>query len=248
MLCKAYNLNTLGCGVVFRLANTTSGWVEKVLHVFNGMDGAELQGGVTFDQAGNMYGAAWEGGTGGGIAGGGSIYELTRSRSGWIEKTLYNFPGTLGRPVGELVLDAFDNIYGATEFDGLYGYGSVFELSASGDVSNVTTLHSFTGLSDGWFPTAGIVFDDKGNIFGTTSGSLTGICNLGCGLVYMLDKSNGWEETVLHSFQGPDGALPWARLLLRDDGIYGTTYVGGVDRVCLDANYPGCGTVFTIHP
>ena len=246
-ICRAFHLNTAGCGVVFRLELTSAGWAETVLHIFKGLDGAEVYAGLKFDAAGNLYGTTWEGGTGGGLWGGGVIFEMSRSGRRWTETTLYNFPGYLGNPEGEVVIDAFGNLYGATEFGGDYGYGSVFELSASGNAWSLTTLHSFDWV-DGLAPHAGIVVDSAGNIYGTAIGSLSGSCLHGCGLVYMLDKSNAWAETVLHSFEGGrDGAYPWANLLLDNHGdLYGTTAYGG-DENCTAQGFPGCGTVYEIR-
>src|SRR5450631_3502 len=248
--CTAYHLNLFGCGMVFRLKQYPSGWWEERVHVFNGMDGAQPYGGVTFDQAGNLYGTTSEGGTLGLIQGGGTVYQLTKvgkRKKRWVETTLYTFPTYEGQPRGELVIDSSGNVYGAAEFGGVYGSGSVFETSQSGTAWTLNTLHSFTGAyGDGWFPTAGVVLDSDGNLYGTTSGGPAGNCHVGCGQVFMLDKSNSWAETVLHDFEGPDGALPWASLLLKGNHIYGTTYVGGISKVCLSPTYPGCGTVFEI--
>jgi uncharacterized repeat protein (TIGR03803 family) len=50
--------STSGCGVVFKLVpNSVGGWIESVLHSFNGGGGAGPAGGVIFDAAGNLHGA-----------------------------------------------------------------------------------------------------------------------------------------------------------------------------------------------
>jgi len=49
---------------------------------------------------------------------------------------------------------------------------------------------------------------------------------VGCGTVLKLDPSG--KETVLHSFNGNDGSLPFADLILDEAGnLYGTTELGG---------------------
>ena len=45
-----------GCGVVFKLTPTSSGWSETLLHSFSGSYGAYPIAPVTFDGAGNLYG------------------------------------------------------------------------------------------------------------------------------------------------------------------------------------------------
>lgn len=61
-------------GVVFRLAPTPSGgWQETVLHAFHDTPGADPDGGVIFDAAGNLYGMT----SGDGSKAFGSVYEIT---------------------------------------------------------------------------------------------------------------------------------------------------------------------------
>jgi hypothetical protein len=77
-------------GVVFKLARSSDGtWLETVLHAFdNGARGGGLAGGVTFGPDGNLYGGAAVGGIGGGI-----IYKLTPTATGWEESVLHTFSG-----------------------------------------------------------------------------------------------------------------------------------------------------------
>jgi len=44
--------------------------------------------------------------------------------------------------------------------------GTVFQLTPSGDLN---VLHSFTGGSDGGTPVVGLIADEAGNLYGTTS-------------------------------------------------------------------------------
>src|SRR5450755_1789131 len=73
-----------------------------------------------------------------------------------------------------------------------------------------TVLYSFKGGADGGAPAASLVLDAGGNLYGTTpiGGTVApGICaRAGCGVVFSLDATG--EETVLHTFTGPDGASP----------------------------------------
>jgi uncharacterized repeat protein (TIGR03803 family) len=105
-------------------------------------------------------------------------------------------------------------------------------------------LHSFTGGKDGGQPSAGLVSDAAGNLYGTTEfgGDLSCNAPSGCGTVFRVDKAG--HETVLHSFKlGTDGAVPAGDLLLASDGtLYGTTAYGGGSSNCKN----GCGTVFKV--
>jgi uncharacterized repeat protein (TIGR03803 family) len=91
-----------------------------------------------------------------------------------------------------------------------------------------TTLYSFTGGSDGGEPVAGVIQDPAGNLYGTTylGGTTNCVYGDGCGTVFKIDTAG--NETVLHSFTGPDGAYPYTPLTRDKAGnIYGTTYYGG---------------------
>jgi len=108
-----------------------------------------------------------------------------------------------------------------------------------------TTLHSFTGGSDGANPYAGLTMDQAGNLYGTAGygGYTGGSCGSsgGCGIVFKLKhEASGWVLYPLYQFTGPDGASPQARVIIGPDGnLYGTTTYGGT------ANQ---GTVFKLSP
>jgi uncharacterized repeat protein (TIGR03803 family) len=117
-----------------------------------------------------------------------------------------------------LVEDAAGNLYGTTTqggvtaglcasagVDGLMGCGTVFKLDPTGAE---TVLYRFTGGSDGEFPTAALVRDAAGNLYGTTNTA-----------VFKLDAAGTF--TVLHS----PGAT--ADLVMDAAGnLYGTTSEG----------------------
>lgn len=115
-----------------------------------------------------------------------------------------------------------------------------------------TVLHSFTGESDGYFPTAGLTIDATGNLYGTTEsgGYFGGNCAAyhGCGTVFRLaQKNSSWLLAPIYSFQfGSDGATPLASVTLGSDGnLYGTTVAGGLyGGDCTS----GCGIVFKLQP
>jgi uncharacterized repeat protein (TIGR03803 family) len=143
------------------------------------------------------------------------------------ENVLYSFQGGNDgiNPSTGLVADLAGKLFGTTTEGGTAGYGVVYELSPShGGGWKQTVIHSFQG-GDGAAPAAGLIFDQAGNLYGTTS---TG-GKYHVGTVFQLTNSGGaWTETVLHSFTDKDGSHPLAGLVLDQAGnLYGTTLFGG---------------------
>jgi uncharacterized repeat protein (TIGR03803 family) len=105
-----------------------------------------------------------------------------------------------------LVSDASGNLYGTTENGGIDG--TAFELTLSNGVWSETIIHNFAGPpNDGATPSSGLVFDDMGNLYGTTFG---GGSPSSTGTVFELSpvEGGGWNETILYSFLGnADGTL-----------------------------------------
>src|ERR1700685_727340 len=101
---------------------------------------------------------------------------LTIGATAQSEKVLHsfiNFGGSDGNyPLAGLVSDAKGNLYGTASQGGsgaCFGCGIVFELSpGSGGTWTETIIHTFSGNPDGSSPTGALVFDGKGNLYGTT--------------------------------------------------------------------------------
>jgi len=131
---KKYSYCPGGCGVVFELSPTASGWKPSLLHAFSGPDGANVQGGLTLDANGNIFGTTTTGGnprcTQGFAVGCGVVFELSPASGGhWIYDHLYIFQGYDGYyPNGNPLVDAAGNIFGTTESGGT-GFGNMYELS-----------------------------------------------------------------------------------------------------------------------
>ena len=112
----------------------------------------------------------------------------------------------------------------------------VFKLAPDGTES---TLYAFTGGNDGGQPSAGLIIDGAGNLYGTTQFGGSANCTHGCGVVFEISPDG--TETTLHAFSGQDGNYPVARLTA--DGkktfkhLYGVTSEGGAS---------GHGTIFEI--
>jgi uncharacterized repeat protein (TIGR03803 family) len=155
-------------GTVYELTNVPgTGWVETILYNFqNASDGENPWAGLVMDPSGNLYGAT----TGGGSAGGGTIFELSPSGSTWNFTVLYSLPGTAGGgPKAALTLDTAGNLYGTAEWDGANRFhGSVFTLTNTGNGWTYTSLHDFTGGADGGNPRCSVTIDRDGTLYGTT--------------------------------------------------------------------------------
>jgi uncharacterized repeat protein (TIGR03803 family) len=227
-------------GVVFKVAPNGTG---TDLHSFctrggsRCTDGEEPSGGLVMDAAGDLYGTT-EIDFGPNGTSTGALFKVTQSGK---EATLHLFSFAQGNsPDGELILDA-GNLYGTTLFGGTgvcgpsgedFGCGTVFKVDASGKETVLYNFCSASGCSDGSMPSAGLLMDAKGNLYGTTLTGGTGTCTeqlfSGCGTVFELSASD--TETVLHTFTGvaPDGAFPYSRLIMDANGnLYGTASSGG---------------------
>jgi uncharacterized repeat protein (TIGR03803 family) len=188
-------------------------------------DGAYPYAGLVQDQNGNLFGDT----TFGGANNLGTIFEV--STSGQVT-TLYSFSGQSdgAYPYGTLIIDSKGNLYGTTNGGGANGLGVVFEYSPSSP-GLVTTLHPFAGIAsgDGANSIGGLVMDSAGNLYGVTQVGGTACANSsnGCGTIFEIDASG--NETILHSFNGSDGYLPYANLILdaKTNILYGTTNQGG---------------------
>ncbi|HEY3975251.1 MAG TPA: choice-of-anchor tandem repeat GloVer-containing protein [Candidatus Sulfotelmatobacter sp.] len=245
-----------GGGTVFELVkNSTGSWTEKILYNFkDGADGGLPLGTIVFDAEGNLYGAASQGGLvdQNCTIGCGVVFELTPSSGEWTETVLYTFTGIPdgGMPSG-VVMDAAGNLYGTTTIGGVanacsLGCGTVFKLIKA-DAWKKEILHTFFNYPvDGAYPIGGVVFDAKGNLYGTTDvGGLSGGFEAD-GTVFELSPGayGTWTESILHTFCYRsvfcgDGNGPEAGVTLANGKIFGTTNNGGPSAE---------GTVFQLIP
>ena len=235
-----------GGGTVYSLTSpsevpprVTWPWTEAVLHSFTGgLDGDSPAGGVILDSAGNVYGTAQAGGS----HNFGVVYQLTPAAGGWTENILYSFGVGIMQETG-LVLDGAGNLYGTTS-TGANGCGVVYELSPSGGSQwTAQVLHTFQSETDGCWPLGNLMFDARGNLYGTTEDEGPYGEN-GAGTVYELTPSNGsWIFTVLYAF--PAGILPpnigpsGGVIMDQSGSLYGTT--------CQQGPW-GAGTVYKVSP
>jgi hypothetical protein len=252
-----------GCGTVYELSppQTKGGqWTYASLYSFkSGKDGYLPLGNLVFDGAGNLYGATYFGGGKGTTCNPdyqycGTVFELSppKTKGGkWTEKVLHSFAGGTdgANPNGGLVLDSKGNVYGTTYIGGndsgecgAVGCGTVFELrspTTKGGAWAGKVLCRFDG-QDGANPAAGVIFDHKGNVYGT---AFAGGNNGDGGVFELVKPGNGlhtWKEKVLYFFGGgSDGDNPMAGLIFGpNDDLYGTAYAAQTES----------GTVFRLSP
>jgi uncharacterized repeat protein (TIGR03803 family) len=154
-----------GYGTIFELVKA-SDWKEINLHEFqDGDDGAVPYASLIADSSGNFYGAATEGGSGGG----GVVFKLSPSGKAWTFKEIYSNPGWgISGSFRALTIDSSGNLYGTTHCDGEYSSGTVYELSPSGPSWNFTSLYNFTGGSDGQYSFSNPVLLNN-TLYGTTN-------------------------------------------------------------------------------
>jgi uncharacterized repeat protein (TIGR03803 family) len=216
-------------GVVFKLAQNGA---YTVLHNFCSQndcaDGRSPQGGLT---SGDFLSGTT---VGGGTADSGVVFTLVRRPppfEGYMERVLYNFCSQSGcsdgaYPQAGLIDDAAANLYGTTREGGTAGAGVVFKRAPDGTETVLYSFCSQSGCADGANPTAGLLMDGAGNLYGMTpSGG-----GAGAGVVFKLAPDG--TQTVLYSFCAQvlcvDGANPQGGLIIDAAGnLYGTTFSGG---------------------
>jgi uncharacterized repeat protein (TIGR03803 family) len=225
-----------GCGTVFELSPSSSGWTKKTLHSFSfstssNLGGIYPVGGVILDASGNIYGTLSQGAstTCNPGSGCGSVFRLTKGSVGYTFNLLYTFQGPRGQqPINNLVMDAAGNLYGTTPYGGPTQSGLVFELSPTTQGQwKETLLHVFNGTTEGFFP-QGVTIDAAGNIYGTSNG-----------VAFRLTQSSGgWQFQILSTLSSGDS---FNAPLLRDANanMYGVTYTGGSQTA---------GTVYELSP
>ena len=227
---------TVNGGTVFALTppptvcRTPCSWIKTTLWSFGQNDGDAHNpgyGDLVFDAAGNIYGTTEEGGTTQPACGPGcgTVYMLSRSQESWSETLIYQFGDGPGyHPYAGVAFDGNGNLYGTTPYGGSGDSGLAYELTPSNGSWSPTILYNFLFQSDGGVPSAGLLPDNAGNLYGATSTGGAG----GGGTVFELSPMGlDWNFTLLHGFDFP--AKPFASLTMDAVGnLYGTTLSGGI--------------------
>ena len=245
-------------------------WAASLTNLFtfpaNSSEGCYPNGTLLRDSTGALYGTTEHCP----ISMTDTVFRLTPPLAGqtaWGFTVLHRFTEADGgdSPNANLAKGADGALYGTASDYGQFLQGVVFRLNppAPGQTQwTETVLHAFNynyayQIGDGSSPTASVVMDANGSLYGTTiyGGSLADPTAIGWGTVYRLARpafgQTEWNETVLYRFKGGiDGDEPFSVLTLDPTGaIYGTTVFGG-RQLCPQAggSLGDCGTVFKLTP
>jgi uncharacterized repeat protein (TIGR03803 family) len=233
-------------GIAYKLTKSGTTWSESVIHTFGGTnDGQYPIGSLIIDSSGNLYGTTQGGGShGNGEENvGGTAFKLApNSSGGYTESVMHSFGGSGDgvSPRASLVEDSSGNFYGTTFLGGANSVGTVFKLAPkSGGGFTETIIHNFSTAFtsfpiDGFNPAAGLMFDSKGNLYGTTTvggDQSLGNPGTGGGVVFELSPSGStWNETILYPFYHAfyQTSIVYAGVVMDKSGnLYGATVEGG---------------------
>src|SRR5262249_50673592 len=144
---------------------------------------------VTLDRHDRIFGTAGGNPTFGGL---GAVFEIAPdSNGGWKHRVLYSFQFDPdgNHPRTALAMDKAQNLYGMADLGGLYGGGTVFQIShASAGQWTEKTIYDFPFVFGGTL--GGLTFDKAGSLFGTAHGE-----------VFELTRSgDNWTYTNLYTF------------------------------------------------
>jgi uncharacterized repeat protein (TIGR03803 family) len=213
-------------GTVFRLSRAGSGWILTTLYSFQCQDdGGFVFGGVSFGPDGALYGTTYECGK----DDHGVVYRLQPSPNScksalcpWQETVLHTFTGgSDGEEPGDgnLIFDQAGNLYGATATGG-YGLGNAYELSPSEGGWTETNLWNFFEVN-GFNPNSGLIFDNAGNLYGTTEAGGGGDYS---GTVFELSNhGSGWNLFVLSDVDFPDTGTCGGVVFDGQGNLFGTS-------------------------
>jgi uncharacterized repeat protein (TIGR03803 family) len=209
-----------GCGTVFELQKTNSGWTPKTLWTFQDVDfGGSLDDGctplapLTMDNNGALYGNTISGG----YPGSGTVFRLVPPQAGtssWSESVIWRFDAKKDGqiPDSQMAIDPAGNLYGTSYSGGPGGAGTVWELTppAAGHTAwTFTVLYAFNPKLCGQ-STGPLTRDKAGNLYGT--------CQTGGpakqGVVFELSPDAGswsfktiWAFNTPHSESGPTSGV-----------------------------------------
>jgi uncharacterized repeat protein (TIGR03803 family) len=217
-----------GNGVLWQLKPSSGGmWKENILHRIRGGRDGYWCFGLSFDSSGRLFGTTY----GGGTNNDGLVFHLEPDANGtWSDIILYDFAGGDNdgdSPSDAVTFGAHGQLYGTTYEGGPHLTGTVFEMQHTSKGWTEKPIYIFQGLpfgknSDGTNPTSGVVFDQTGNLYGTTDyGGEHGV-----GTVYELSPNGkgGWKETLLHTFtDDKDGGHPGNLIIDSAGNLYGVT-------------------------
>jgi uncharacterized repeat protein (TIGR03803 family) len=181
---------TSNCGTLFRLSTT-----GVLIHVYSfpcKLGGKYPQAPLYEASDGNLYGTTVQGGTAGhgcGTVGCGTIFRVSQG----VVSVIYRFsgyPNDGALPASGLVQGTDGNLYGSTEQGGVSKFGTLYQITTSGQYK---LLYSFADAI-GIFPGASLMQHTNGKFYGTASAGGTN----SYGSIYSLDMGLGPFISLVH--------------------------------------------------
>jgi uncharacterized repeat protein (TIGR03803 family) len=145
-----------GFGTLFKI---TPAGIFTSLFSFANTNGTTLVSALVQDFAGNFYGTTYAGGA----YGAGTVFKLSADG---IFTSLYSFTGgdDGNNCSGGLLLASDGNLYGATQFGGVYGFGTVFRISLDGTLATLVQFDGYQGAN----PAGTLIQGTDGKLYGMT--------------------------------------------------------------------------------
>jgi uncharacterized repeat protein (TIGR03803 family) len=150
----------------------------------------------------------------------GTLFEIS---SAGKFKSLYSFCSESNcadgaQPLSGPVQANNGNLYGTTNYGGAQNYGTVYELTPTGQFKTLYSFCSLANCADGSYPFGALSQAADGKLYGTTN---TGGAN-GAGTVFEITTTG--ELMTLYSFDGTVGGYPISAPVQASDGnLYGVT-------------------------
>jgi uncharacterized repeat protein (TIGR03803 family) len=197
---------------------------EAIVYSFKGgADGAAPKSALIY-AGGLLYGTTYSGGA----SNQGTVFKLDPSTG--VETVLYAFQGGSDSGAPTQGLTSVGSL--------LYGVTASTLFSVDPSTGAETVLHTF-GIGDDGKSAFGPLLNVGDKLYGVTyAGGQRGL-----GTVYAFDLTSG-QESVVHSFVGPDGSFPSGSLVSKDGKLYGAT----LENTPVNGRGCGAGGVFRMNP
>src|SRR5215471_16976097 len=211
-------------GEVFKI--TPNGRVTTIYSFCPGVgcpDGSLPNDGLLQAFDGSFYGTTSEGG---GPSDYGTVFKL--SPSGDLT-TLHDFCSETNCadgvvPYFGLIQGIDGNLYGATTTAVAGISGTIFEITATGQLSTLYTFCALSNCLDGAGASGALILGTDGNFYGVTGNGGT----QKAGTIFRITPEG--QLSTLHNFHKTDGTFPNTLVQAADGNLYGTASYGGINH------------------
>ncbi len=222
-----------GWGAVFKISSLDTSPTPSVIYSFlGGNDGGDPQASLIQASDGNLYGTTRNGGS----SGMGTVFVIRDLSGTPTESVIHSLAGGSdgSKPVASLIQASDGNLYGTTYGGGSSGAGTVFRISDLSTVPTESVIYSFTGNTDGGYPSAALIQASDGNLYGTTIDAVFKISN----------PTTSPATSVIYNSFGRESPQAASLIQASDGNLYGTTY--SITFLDFGAFFYDKGTVFKI--